>query len=165
MSLPSGRAAFLERIDVLMAGEAKEQTPPTDPLDRLRDDILSQWSNQLQLIEAGILNANQDTARTQYRAPAGEMRESPATEAVKPVTADYRGDTVMWNFGRVSLARLIGAGLLAAAAAAPIDVHAQAYLLPAFKECLAKAEQGGEGAPTRSQCYWQHQTAQSDNGP
>jgi hypothetical protein len=126
MSLPSGRAAFLERIDVLMAGEAKEQTPPTDPLDRLRDDILSQWSNQLelmelhgegeqqtllvvgdrldnalqsaltrqlqaqfpdqtpqlklldretfatiqQLIEAGILNANQDTGRTLYRAPA-----------------------------------------------------------------------------------------------
>jgi len=126
MSLPSGRAAFLERIDVLMAGEVKEQTPPTDPLARLRDDILSQWSNQLelmelhgegeqqtllvvadrldnalqsaltrelqaqfpdqtpqlklldrevfatiqQLIEAGILNANQDTGRTLYRAPA-----------------------------------------------------------------------------------------------
>jgi ERCC4-related helicase len=126
MSLPSGRAAFLERIDALMAGEAKDQTPPTDPFDRLRDDILSQWSNQLelmelhgegeqqtllvvadrrdnalhsalarqlqaqfpdqtpqlklldresfatiqQLIEAGILNSNQDTARTLYRAPA-----------------------------------------------------------------------------------------------
>jgi ERCC4-related helicase len=128
MSLPSGRAAFLERIDALMAGEAKEQTPPTGPLDRLRDDILSQWRDQLQLmelhgegeqqtllvvadrldnalqsaltrqlqaqfpgqtpqlklldreafatiqqlIEAGILNANQDTAITLYRAPAAD---------------------------------------------------------------------------------------------
>ncbi|QYZ67792.1 MAG: DEAD/DEAH box helicase [Gammaproteobacteria bacterium (ex Lamellibrachia satsuma)] len=129
MDLPSGRAAFLERIDTLIAGESKEpQTPPADPLDRLRDDILSQWSHQLelmelhgkgaqqtllvvadrlndalqsaltrqlqerfpeqtpllklldrdafatiqQLIEAGILNTNRDTARTVYRAPAAD---------------------------------------------------------------------------------------------
>ncbi|MBL3529299.1 MAG: DEAD/DEAH box helicase [gamma proteobacterium endosymbiont of Lamellibrachia anaximandri] len=126
MDLPSGRAAFLERIDTLIAGESKEpQMPPTDPLDRLRDDILSQWSHHLelmelhgegaqqtllvvadrlsdalqsaltrqlqeqfpeqtpqlkllnrdafatiqQLINAGVLNTNQDAARTVYRAP------------------------------------------------------------------------------------------------
>ncbi len=125
MDLPSGRAAFLERLDSLMIGEAKEPpTAPTDPLDRLRDDVLSQWSHQLELMElhgegeqqtllvvtdrlddalqsalsrqlndrfpdrtpqlklldrdtfatiqqligAGILSANQDTARTLYRA-------------------------------------------------------------------------------------------------
>jgi hypothetical protein len=128
MSLPSGRAAFLEQIDALMAGGEREQTPPTDPFDRLRDDILSKWSDQLklielhgegeqrtllvvadrldgtlqdaltrqlqaqfpdqtpqlklldretfatiqQLIEAGILSANQDTATTLYRAPAAD---------------------------------------------------------------------------------------------
>ena len=127
MDLPSGRAAFLERLDALITTETKEPpTPPSDPIDRLRDDILSQWRNQLdlmelhgegeqqtllvvadrlddalqstltrqlqaqfpdqppqlklldrdafatiqQLIEAGVLNANQDTARTLYRAPA-----------------------------------------------------------------------------------------------
>ncbi|MFQ5661493.1 MAG: SNF2-related protein [Gammaproteobacteria bacterium] len=126
MSLPSGRAAFLERLNALMADETKAL--PTDPLDRLRDDILSQWGNQLdlmelhgkgeqqtllvvadrlddalqssltrqlqeqfpgrtpqlklldrdtfatirQLIDAGVLNANQDTARTLYRAPAAD---------------------------------------------------------------------------------------------
>lgn len=127
MDLPSGRAAFLERIDTLIADESKEpQMPPTDPLDRLRDTILSQWSHHLelmelhgegaqqtllvvadrlsdalqsaltrqlqerfpeqtpqlklldrdafatiqQLIEAGVLNTNQDTAKTVYRAPA-----------------------------------------------------------------------------------------------
>jgi len=126
MSLPSGRAAFLERLDALMTTETKAPpTPPSDPIDRLRDDVLSQWRKQLelmelhgegeqqtllvvtnrlddvlrnsltqqlqeqfpdqtpqlqlldrdafatirQLIEAGILNANQDTARTLYRAP------------------------------------------------------------------------------------------------
>ena len=47
----------------------------------------------------------------------------------------------------------------------PIDGHAQAYLLPAFKECLAAAERGGKGAPTRSECYQRHQEAQSENGP
>ncbi|RDH83663.1 MAG: hypothetical protein DIZ78_14280 [endosymbiont of Escarpia spicata] len=127
MDLPSGRAAFLERIDTLIADESKEtQMPPTNPLDRLRDTILSQWSHHLelmelhgegaqqtllvvadrlsdalqsaltrqlqerfpeqtpqlklldrdafvtiqQLIEAGVLNTNQDTAKTVYRAPA-----------------------------------------------------------------------------------------------
>jgi hypothetical protein len=128
MSLPSGRAALLERIDAIMAGEMRAQKPSTDPFDRLRDDILAQWSNQLELmelhgtnrqqtllvvadqpdealqialdrqledrfpgnmpqlklldrdtyatiqelIESGILNANRDTPRTVYRAPAGE---------------------------------------------------------------------------------------------
>ncbi len=47
----------------------------------------------------------------------------------------------------------------------PVAGHAQAYLLPAFKECLAAAERGDKGAPTRSECYWRHQEAQSENGP
>jgi superfamily II DNA/RNA helicase len=52
MNLPSGRAAFLERIDSLIGGEAKRPPTPTiDPIEHLRDDILSQWSNQLQLME------------------------------------------------------------------------------------------------------------------
>ncbi|MCU7858488.1 MAG: DEAD/DEAH box helicase, partial [Candidatus Thiodiazotropha sp. (ex Lucinoma kastoroae)] len=129
MCLPSGRAAFLERIDALTTTVTKEPpTAPTDPLDRLRDCIVSRWSNQLelmelhgegeqqtllvvadrldntlqstltrklrelfpgqtpqlklldrdafatirQLIEAGVLNTNQDTARTLYRSPAAD---------------------------------------------------------------------------------------------
>jgi superfamily II DNA/RNA helicase len=129
MSLPSGRAAFLERLDALMSTETKvPPTPPSDPIDRLRDNILSRWSQQLdlmelhgegeqqtllvvanhlddalrntltrqlqelfpdqtpqlklldrdafatiqQLIEAGILNASQESARTLYRAPAAD---------------------------------------------------------------------------------------------
>jgi superfamily II DNA or RNA helicase len=52
MDLPSGRAAFLERLDVLMAGATKEPpTAPGDPLDRLRDAILSRWRKQLDLVE------------------------------------------------------------------------------------------------------------------
>ena len=52
MALPSGRAAFLERIDALMSdGTEKSRTTPTDPLDRLRDNILAQWQNQLQRME------------------------------------------------------------------------------------------------------------------
>jgi len=126
MGLPSGRAAFLERLDALMTTARKAPpAPPTDPFDRLRDDVLSQWRNQLdlmelhgegeqqtllvvtdrlddllrntltrqlqeqfpdqppqlqlldrdafatiqQLIEAGVLNASPETARTLYRAP------------------------------------------------------------------------------------------------
>ena len=129
MSLPSGRAAFLERLNTLMAGESKDsQTPPIDPLDHIRDDVLSRWRDQLELmelygdgeqqtllvvadhlneelerdltrqlqtqfpdrapqlklldrdafatiqelIEAGILSANQGTARTLYRETAAD---------------------------------------------------------------------------------------------
>ena len=129
MSLPSGRAAFLERLDALMPDETKELPAlPADPLDRLRDNILARWRNQLdlmelhgedeqqtlmvvadrlddalqstltrqlheqfpdqtpqlklldrdayatiqQLIEAGVLNASQDTVRTLYRVPPAD---------------------------------------------------------------------------------------------
>ena len=66
---------------------------------------------------------------------------------------------------RFSWVRLLSAGFLAASAVMPITGHTQAYLLPAFKECLAAAERGGEGAPTRTECYQRHQEAQSENGP
>ena len=126
MRLPSGRAAFLERLDALMTTATKAPaTPPGDPIDRLRDAILSRWSHQLELMElhgegeqqtllvvadrlddtlkstltrqlqeqfpdqtpqlrlldrnafatiqqlivAGVLNTNQESARTLYRAP------------------------------------------------------------------------------------------------
>ena len=52
MSLPSGRAALLERIDALIPTATKAPpTPPTDPLDRLRDDILARWRHQLDRME------------------------------------------------------------------------------------------------------------------
>jgi len=48
----TGRAAFLERIDSLMSVETQEpQTAPADLFDRLRDDVLSRWSSQLELME------------------------------------------------------------------------------------------------------------------
>ena len=52
MSLPSGRAAFLERIDSLMAdGATKKPAPPVDPLLQLRDQLLNQWRERLHLLE------------------------------------------------------------------------------------------------------------------
>jgi len=52
MSLPSGRAAFLERIDSLMAdGTTKKPAPPPDPLQQLRDQLLKQWRERLQRLE------------------------------------------------------------------------------------------------------------------
>jgi hypothetical protein len=71
----------------------------------------------------------------------------------------------MLKIERISWTRFLGAGFLAASITMPVTVHAQAYLLPAFKECLAAAERGDKGAPTRSECYWRHQEAQSENGP
>ena len=52
MSLPSGRAAFLERIDSLMSnGTKKQKAPPADPLQQLRDQVLNQWRERLELVE------------------------------------------------------------------------------------------------------------------
>jgi hypothetical protein len=152
MDLPSGRAAFLEQIDALVSTETKVQpTPPTDPFDRLRDNILSCWSNQLELmelhgegdrqtllvvaeqldaalhsdltrqlqeqfpdqppqlktldrdtfgiiqalVEAGVLNASQENARTLYRAPAANRpnddgRSSRLSEALEHLARGER---------------------------------------------------------------------------
>lgn len=52
MGLPSGRAAFLERIDSLMAdGTTKKPAPSADPLLQLRDQLLEQWRERLQRLE------------------------------------------------------------------------------------------------------------------
>ena len=52
MALPSGRGAFLERLDALLpAGEKAASVPPGDPYDELRDKILSRWIHQLELME------------------------------------------------------------------------------------------------------------------
>ncbi len=52
MSLPSGRAAFLQRVDALVNAPIKVRaTSPVDPFDRLSGDILSRWRNQLDLME------------------------------------------------------------------------------------------------------------------
>jgi len=52
MSLPSGRAAFLERLNTLMTDKPRQRvTPPVDPFERIRDELLPNWSNQLELME------------------------------------------------------------------------------------------------------------------
>ena len=52
MALPSGRAAFLERIESLMTGQRSERQAPTaDPFDQLRDEVLGEWSDHLDLVE------------------------------------------------------------------------------------------------------------------
>ena len=53
MVLPSGRAAFLERLDALMGGKTKEAptSPPTDPFEHFRGEILAQCGDQMELME------------------------------------------------------------------------------------------------------------------
>ena len=52
MGLPSGRAAFLERLDDLMSGdEGASSAVQEDPLDRLRNDIIPRWTHQLERVE------------------------------------------------------------------------------------------------------------------
>ncbi|MES9879775.1 MAG: DEAD/DEAH box helicase [Sedimenticola sp.] len=52
MSLPSGRAAFLERIGTLMGSEQEQPpAPTTDPMEKLRDNLIDHWSDQLELME------------------------------------------------------------------------------------------------------------------
>jgi superfamily II DNA or RNA helicase len=52
MALPSGRAAFLERMESLMTGKRPEpRATAADPLDQLRDEVLGKWSAHLDLME------------------------------------------------------------------------------------------------------------------
>jgi superfamily II DNA or RNA helicase len=51
MALPSGRAAFLERVQGLITADGASQPPPIDPLDRLRAEVLGRWGDHLDLME------------------------------------------------------------------------------------------------------------------
>jgi superfamily II DNA/RNA helicase len=60
MALPSGRAAFLERMESLMAGKKPEQPVSAgDPLERLCDEVLSKWRARLDLMELHGAEAQQ----------------------------------------------------------------------------------------------------------
>ena len=63
----------------------------------------------------------------------------------------------MFKLEQVPCKRLLGAGFLASSLAVPVACHAQAWLLPDYKDCLAAAERGGAGAPTVSECRWRYQ--------
>ncbi|MDT8397076.1 MAG: DEAD/DEAH box helicase [Pseudomonadales bacterium] len=52
MRLPSGRAAFLERLDALMVTKPEAASAPAaDLLESLRDSLLPQWQDDLALME------------------------------------------------------------------------------------------------------------------
>ncbi|MES9901920.1 MAG: DEAD/DEAH box helicase, partial [Sedimenticola sp.] len=52
MNLPSGRSAFLERLEALIGDEkSAPQAPPADPYDNLCNEIIKRWSGQLERIE------------------------------------------------------------------------------------------------------------------
>ena len=52
MSLPSGRAAFLERLESLITHPPQAQpTRPSDPIEGLRDAVLDHWGPQIERME------------------------------------------------------------------------------------------------------------------
>jgi len=173
MALPSGRAAFLERLESLMTGKRPEpEAPAADPLDQLRAEVLGTWSDHLdlmelhgagaqqtllvvadrvddalqstlarqlqarfpdrtpqlqvvdrdayatirQLIEAGVLQANPDTARTLYRAPAADR---PTDDGQSRRLTEAR-DRLAEGERRQRMAQVLGAGGFATEALAPL---------------------------------------------
>jgi len=172
MTLPSGRAAFLERMESLMAGKRPEpRATATDPLDQLRDEVLGKWNAHLdlmelhgageqqtllvvadrldaalqsslsrqlqdrfpdrtpqlqlldrdafatirQLIDAGVLHANLDTARTLYRAPAADR---PKADALTKRLTEAR-DRLAQGERQRRMAKVLTEGGFAAEALAP----------------------------------------------
>ena len=52
MELPSGRAAFLERLNTLLSDKPQASpAPPADPFERVREALFPQWRSQLTLME------------------------------------------------------------------------------------------------------------------
>ena len=76
MRLPSGRAAFLDRIDALMSTGTKVLPPnPTDPVTQLQGNILSQWGEQLELMQWHGEASSQSLLVVAKRAD-GELQEA-----------------------------------------------------------------------------------------
>ena len=186
MALPSGRAAFLERIDSLMSiQKPAPQVPAVDPLDQLRDKVLGHWSDHLdlmelhgegaqqtllvvadrpddtlraaltrqlqeqfpgqtpqlqlldrdayaavrQLIDAGVLHTNQDSARTLYHAPPTDR---PKDDGSSRRLTEAR-DRLARGEHKRRMAKVLTAGGFATEALAPmrdaVEVAVQALAL------------------------------------
>jgi ERCC4-related helicase len=175
MALPSGRAAFLERMESLMTGkrpESQATATAADPLEQLRDAVLGKWSDHLdlmelhgaedrqtllvvadrlddalqstlarqlqgwlpdrtpqlqlldrdafatirRLIDAGVLHASPDTARTLYRAPAADR---PTDDGTSTRLAEAR-DRLARSEHQRRMAKVLTEGGFAAEAIAPM---------------------------------------------
>ena len=51
MSLPSGRAAFMEKIEALMGGEGRQAVAAADPFERLGEGLATRWGPRLRQLE------------------------------------------------------------------------------------------------------------------
>ncbi len=128
MALPSGRAAFLEKVGSLLGqpmpgARAAEHEPTEDPTERLRQDILARWSERLDLLEihaAGngsptvlaVVDRADEAARTQMTRSAEEhlAGQSPRVEVLDRDTYD-------------AIQRLIEAGVLSLNAQGAKTLH------------------------------------------
>jgi hypothetical protein len=151
MSLPSGRAAFLERIDSLMAdGTKKQQAPPADPLLQLRDQLLNQWPGRLQLLEL------HGEGERKILLVVANQADDPLRDALTRQFNQHLPNLtprleLMDSAAYQTLQRLIGAGVLSANTANVKTLHraavadtpqddGQAQRLAEAREHLAKGE-------------------------
>lgn len=132
MALPSGRAAFIARLEGLMGGmpatpRREAPAPAADPSEHLRDDLTSQLSDRLDLLEvheprpglhtvfAVLDHADQSTTTTITNAASEHFgKESPRVEVLDRATFEV-------------IQRLIDSGVLSADPASKV-LHRSATL-------------------------------------
>ena len=151
MSLPSGRAAFLERIDSLMADRTtKQQAPPADPLQQLRDQILNQWRERLELLELYGEGDRQILLVVTDRVD-NPLRNALTRQLNQHLPSSTPRLELMDSAAYQTMQRLIGAGVLSANTASVKTLHraavadipqddGQAQRLAEAREHLAKGE-------------------------
>ncbi|MEA3411945.1 MAG: C-terminal helicase domain-containing protein, partial [Pseudomonadota bacterium] len=114
MALPSGRAAFLERVGTLFADERKPvEAKAIDPLERLTEEILSRSQDGLDLIELHGEGENRTLVVVAERAD-DVLRDAldRQVEALFPEKAPRL--TLMDRATHASIQELIAAGVLRA---------------------------------------------------
>ncbi len=151
MSLPSGRAAFLERIDSLMTDATTQQkAPPADPLQQLRDQVLNQWCERLQLLEL-YGDGERQTLLVVTDQVDDPLRDALTRQLNQHLPSPTPRLELMDSAAYQTMQRLIGAGVLSANTASVKTLHraavadtpqddGQAQRLAEAREDLAKGE-------------------------
>lgn len=134
LEMPSGRAALVERLDAMIGGEEVEG-PVLERAgfcgERLRDDLLARYGEDLVLLETRRDEAGTETVIAVLdAAPAAAANEAEHLSRVHAGMGEHPKFEVLDRSGYAMLQRLVEAGIMRFAADEVRELHARSGPIP-----------------------------------
>jgi superfamily II DNA or RNA helicase len=125
IKLPSGRAAFVERLDAMMGKSEAERAARPEPAERLRDDLEAAYGDELLLVQAHSHAAGRQSLLIVLGSDAAAARQDIERRVAKIGERDTAPPVVeVLDRGTwATVQRLVAAGDLSFTAAQSRDIH------------------------------------------